>query len=88
MPKIIDWETIKERVLKEEWAGELYRKTVEDLDSFIENYHDEASRVTGWFHHYNCEKCQGRLVFNIDDMENHECSVCHHINSSETLTRV
>ncbi|HPQ47887.1 MAG TPA: heparinase II/III family protein [Clostridia bacterium] len=88
MPRIIDWETIKERILYEGWAAELYSKTVEDLDVFIENYHDEASRVTGWFHHYNCEKCQGRLIFNIDDMENHECSVCHHVNSSETLTRV
>jgi hypothetical protein len=88
MSEIIKWNTIKDRINKEKWAGELYTKTIEDLDLFIENYHDEASRVTGWFHHYNCEKCQGRLIFNMDDMENHECSVCHHINSSETLTRV
>ncbi len=88
MSEIIKWNTIKLKVKDDEWAGEVFYKTMEELDSFIEKYHDEAARVTGWFHHYNCEKCQGRLTFNIDDSQKHECSVCHHINSSDTLTRV
>jgi|GEM_PF-507330 len=88
MSEIFNWDEVKKRIGSEKWSEKLYDETVDKLDYFIENYHDEASRVTGWFHHYNCEKCQGRLTFNLDDMEKHVCSVCGHVNSSDTLTRV
>lgn len=88
MIELIDWKAVEEKIKTEEWAGELYRQTRENLDRFMENYHDEASRVTGWFHHYNCEKCQGRLIFNIENPDEHVCSVCGHVNRGETITRV
>lgn len=88
MIEIINWDLIKTRIKKEKWAREFIKATVEKLDDFIEDYHDEASRVTGWFHHYNCEECQGRLIFNVKNSQEHVCSVCGHINSNETITKV
>ncbi len=88
MIEIINWDVIKQRIKTEKWAEEFINSTSERLDGFIENYYDEASRVTGWFHHYNCEKCQGRLVFNINNSKEHVCSVCGHVNSNETITKV
>ncbi|MBN2852416.1 MAG: heparinase II/III family protein [Clostridia bacterium] len=88
MTKLINWKQIKEKIDKQLWARNLFTNTISDLDWFIENYHDEASRVTGWFHHYNCEKCQGRLIYNLKNDKEHVCSVCGHVNQSETLSRV
>ncbi len=78
MSQILNWKIIAEKINTETWAKELYDQTMSDLDWFINNYHDEATRVTGWFHHYNCEKCQGRLLFNIKDETTHICSICGH----------
>jgi len=88
MTYLINWDNIKNKIKTEKWAENLFNETIEKLDWFIDNYHDEATRVTGWFHHYNCEKCQGRLVFNIKNENEHICSVCGHKNSSDTLSRV
>lgn len=88
MIELIDWKTVEDKVKNEDWAKELFRSAIEDLDWFVDNYYDHASRVTGWFHHYNCEKCQGRLIFNIENSEVHVCSVCGQVNTGETLNRV
>lgn len=88
MIDIIKWDVIKKRIKEEEWAEKFINEKLISLDSFIENYFDEASRITGWFHHYNCEKCHGRLIFNIENSKEHVCSVCSHVNSSETFTKV
>ncbi|MFO7612489.1 MAG: heparinase II/III family protein [Clostridia bacterium] len=88
MIDIIKWEEVRARIQNDAGAGAFFKDMMEKLDGFIETYHDEASRVTGWFHHYNCERCQGRLIFNIDNSNEHACSVCGHVNSSETLSRV
>jgi len=88
MIDLIDWNAVENRINNESWAKELFNKTKVDLDWFVKNYHDEASRVTGWFHHYNCKFCQGRLIFNVKNEKEHVCSVCGKVNSSETLSRV
>ena len=88
MIDIINWDVIKKRIETESWATKLYSDTIEALDSFIENYHDDASRVTGWFHHYNCEKCQGRLKFDVNSPELHICSVCGLENTGQTINNV
>ncbi|MFO7636377.1 MAG: heparinase II/III family protein [Clostridia bacterium] len=85
--KTIDWKIIHETINGQPWAGRLYSETREQLDKFIDNYEDHPSRVAGWFHHYNCGKCDGRLIFNIDDSTEHVCSVCGQVNRGETLTR-
>lgn len=88
MIELIDWKAIKKRLINEKWAEEFITDITEKLDDFIETYHDEPSRITGWFHHYNCEKCQGRLTFNIENSKEHICSVCGHVNIGETITKV
>ncbi|MCK5811860.1 MAG: heparinase II/III family protein [Clostridiales bacterium] len=88
MKHLLNWNIITKKIQNEIWAEKLYNQTMLDLDWFIDNYHDDASRVTGWFHHYNCEKCQGRLIFNIEDENIHVCSICGHKNSSQTLSNV
>jgi len=88
MIEIINWDVIKKRIKNTEWAGKFIEDTKIRLDGFIESYFDESTRVTGWFHHYNCEKCQGRLTFNIENSEEHVCSVCGHVNKGETITKV
>ncbi len=88
MVDIINWGAIKKKIETEEWADRFIKSTTVKLDAFIESYHDEASRVTGWFHHYNCEKCQGRLRFDIENPKEHVCSVCGHVNTGETFNKV
>ncbi len=88
MSYTINWAKIKTKIESEDWANILFTTTLDKTDWFVNNYYDEASRVTGWFHHYNCEKCQGRLTFNMENENEHICSICGHINSSAVLSRV
>ena len=88
MSYTINWKTIKTKIKSEDWANTLFTNTLDKTNWLVNNYNDEASRVTGWFHHYNCEKCQGRLTFNIENEKEHICSICGHINSSKVLSRV
>jgi hypothetical protein len=78
---MIDWKQVREKINKYIWAEELYKKMKTDANVFIESYHDDASRTAGWGHNYHCDKCAGRLAFDINSPHEHKCTVCGEINT-------
>jgi hypothetical protein len=82
--KTIDWEKIKEKVDREDWA----RATVEVLKQGFENHNKawgEAPPLepSDWSHHYFCRECAVRLEVNFDKPHEHKCSACGKIYSGE-----
>lgn len=88
MNSFIRWDRVRERIDNEAWAKALFDETKKETDEFIQSYKDRADRITGWFHGYNCEKCQGRLVFDWKNDTEHVCSVCGTVNRGEALTKI
>lgn len=83
-----NWDPVRQKVNREEWAKVLFTDMKNELDAFIQTYHDDAKRIAGWFHSYNCVKCQGRLTFNWQNADEHVCSVCGEVNRGELFTKV
>lgn len=78
---IINWTEVKEKIRKFKWAEDIYKSMKATTDSFIETYHDDASRTAGWGHNYHCDDCAGRLKFDITSPNSHVCSVCGKVNT-------
>ncbi|MBN1623594.1 MAG: heparinase II/III family protein [Clostridia bacterium] len=78
---MVDWKQVREKINNYKWAEELYRKMKTDATVFIDSYHDDASRTAGWGHNYHCDKCAGRLAYDINSPHEHKCTVCGKINT-------
>lgn len=78
---IINWNEVREKIKKFEWAAELYETMKTSTDAFIETYHDDAKRTAGWGHNYHCDDCAGRLKFDETSPNKHVCSVCGKVNT-------
>lgn len=82
--KTVEWEKIKDKVKKEEWAA----ATVEVLKKGFDN-HNKAWRETpplepsDWSHHYFCRECAVRLDVDFDKPHEHKCSACGKIYCGE-----
>ena len=86
--ELINWDLVRLKTESEKWALTLYQNMKKELDAFIDVYQDDSKRIAGWFHHYNCERCQGRLIFNWENKDEHLCSVCGTVNTGELFTKV
>jgi len=78
---IIKWNEVKSKISQYGWASDIYEKMKADVSEFIDGYHDDASRTAGWGHNYHCDKCAGRLKFDINSPHEHVCSVCGEVNT-------
>lgn len=78
---IINWNEVKEKIRKFEWALDIYKSMKSTTDSFIETYHDDVSRTAGWGHNYHCDDCSGRLKYDETSPDRHICSVCGKVNT-------
>jgi hypothetical protein len=79
--EIIKWEQVKRKIKDYDWAKELYDSMKSTTDTFIETYHDDASRTAGWGHNYHCDDCAGRLKFDETSPDAHVCSICGKVNT-------
>ncbi|HBN86443.1 MAG TPA: hypothetical protein DDZ89_21710 [Clostridiales bacterium] len=84
----IQWDIVSKKINEEQWAKDLFTGMKNETDAFIKTYKDDAGRIAGWYHSYNCEKCQGRLVFNWKNAQEHVCSVCGSVNQGELFTKI
>ncbi len=78
---IINWDQVREKIVKFEWATELYETMKTSTDTFIETYNDDPKRIAGWGHNYHCDDCAGRLKFDETSPNKHVCSVCGKVNT-------
>jgi len=48
----------------------------EEAPAFASKFHDDASIISNWGHHYFCNDDGGRLIFDLNKPKEHVCSVC------------
>ena len=78
---MINWNEVENKIEKLDWAREIYEKMKSDVNDFIVEYHDDSGKTAGWGHNYHCDKCAGRLIFDVSSPDKHKCSVCGAINT-------
>ncbi|MBQ3141818.1 MAG: alginate lyase family protein, partial [Clostridia bacterium] len=80
MPYIKDWEPVKRKIEKYDWAQKVYNDMKARCDYFVEKGYDDLDRVSGWGHNYVCEKCGEGLKFDLDRPVGQLCPACGHVN--------
>ena len=79
---IEDLDRIKRAVQSEEWARSLYEEFKESAHYWMDNFSDSPEKLSGWGHHYICEKCNGKVQFDINRPHDHICIKCGHNNQT------
>lgn len=51
----------------------------EEVQRFMENFHDDSRFISGWGHGYFCEEDGGRLIYNPSKPFSHRCSICNKV---------
>jgi len=85
MTHAIDWDSIRTRVRREEWASVFHAMMKAELEGWIASYSDEPRRRAGWGHDYNCQACSGRLRFDLASPHVHHCPACGRANEGVPL---
>lgn len=79
MRPLFDIAALRERVQTSAWAADMLQKIKLPTDWWCDTYRDDPACVSGWGHHYSCERCSGRLQFHPEAMT-HVCPACGHEN--------
>ncbi|MFO7636598.1 MAG: heparinase II/III family protein [Clostridia bacterium] len=79
--KCLDWEIIKRKSKKEQWAMTQVGTMRKNTREFMENYRDDPAAIAGWGHNFHCDQCGGRLVFDLKSPHAHACGVCGTVNT-------
>jgi len=72
----VDWDAVKSRVARHEWAAETVQGMERNVRAVIGRYAHPPLGRTGWFHEYFCDDDAQRLVFDPKKPTEHVCPGC------------
>lgn len=68
-------------------SDNLLNATKEDIFLFAKNFNDDVNLLSGWGHNYFCEVDGGRLKFDLEKPQEHICSSCGKVYTSEKYNK-
>lgn len=65
----------------------MVKSTKSEILSFAESFNDDPHSLSGWGHNYFCEDDGGRLQFDLNRPEEHQCSACGRVYTTEKYNK-